>query len=441
MTTTYIAEGLPYMLVRFLAGVYFTDIGMKESVIGYLNLLGLPWNFKFLWAPLVDFYGTRRGWMVALQILIGGVTGLIAVLAGFGPHTQNAASQPITRLEWDDLATAIDSTTGLSHQTIILAIIGLLFVLSVLAASNDIAIDGYYMEGLPDRRAQAAYSGLQKLAYRLAMVFARVVLILFAWTINYALGAGVMLALGLFHAYFPPRYPSRPKNERPPILAHFGRAFASYLQQDRIVTILIFIATYKIGDELVFTLGSTFLLREIHVTKPQLSLLAGFIGLFTMAGGAIVGAYWIKRTGLKRAMWPLTLGMNLNIWVYVWLAWAKPNPATTMGLILVGTTHAYENFARGLGDAVLTVFLIYICKPEFKATHFAIGTAIMSIGGNMLGSLSGAIVERVGYVNLYMLSFFCSIPAMLLMFRLPMHRLGEQSIQIPEGAGPPPVDP
>ena len=83
VTTTYIAEGLPYMLVRYLAGVYFTDIGIKESIIGFLNFLGLPWNFKFLWAPLVDFYGTRRGWMVVLQLLIAAVTGLVAVLAGF----------------------------------------------------------------------------------------------------------------------------------------------------------------------------------------------------------------------------------------------------------------------------------------------------------------------------------------------------------------------
>ena len=169
------------------------------------------------------------------------------------------SSQPITRLEWDDLASAVDATTGLSHQTIIIAILASLSVLAFLAATNDIAIDGYYMEGLPERRDQAAYSGLQKLAYRLAMVFVRSALIAFAWWLNFALGAVVMVALGLFHAYFPPRFAPRAKSERPAIFAHFGRAFASYLQQAiASPSILLFIATYKIGDELVFAIGSTF---------------------------------------------------------------------------------------------------------------------------------------------------------------------------------------
>ena len=54
VNTTYFAEGLPYMIVRILSGVFFTQLGVKERYLGYLNYLGLPWNIKFLWAPLVD---------------------------------------------------------------------------------------------------------------------------------------------------------------------------------------------------------------------------------------------------------------------------------------------------------------------------------------------------------------------------------------------------
>jgi PAT family beta-lactamase induction signal transducer AmpG len=428
VTTTYLAEGLPYMIVRFLSGVYFTDIGAKEALIGYLNFLGVPWNFKFLWAPLVDFWGTRRGWMVTLQLLIGAAVGILAVLAGFGPHEQSSAgSQPIARLEWADLATAVDATTGLSHQTIIMLMIGVLVVLAFLSATNDVAIDAFYIEALPNRRDQAGYSGIRTMAYRIAMVFARIVLISFAWTMNFALGAVVMIACGLLHAFFPRRTAPVVVSERPRLLAHFGRAFAAYLQQPRLPTVLLFIATYKLGDELLFSMGSTFLLREIHVTKQQLGLLAGFIGLATTVVGTMLGAYWIKRVGLRRSIWPLTLGMNLNIWVYVWVAWAKPNPATTSGFLTLAVTHGYENFARGLGDAVLTVFLLYLCKPSFKATHYAIGSAIMSLGGNLAGGFGGALVERMGYVNLYILAFISSIPSMLLILRLPLRGMENRS--------------
>ncbi|HLD45962.1 MAG TPA: hypothetical protein VJC18_11055, partial [bacterium] len=79
---TYFIEGLPYMLVRFLAGVFFTDMGVRELYLGFLNFLGIPWNLKFLWAPLLDIFGTKRGWMLKLQATIALLVLVIAVLAG-----------------------------------------------------------------------------------------------------------------------------------------------------------------------------------------------------------------------------------------------------------------------------------------------------------------------------------------------------------------------
>src|SRR5204862_3580020 len=80
--------------------------------------------------------------------------------------------------------------------------------------------------------------------------------------------------------------------------ATFGRAFWSYLQQDKIALVLLFILTYKIGDEILFSMNSAFLMRELHVTKGQLSWLAGVVGAGTTIAGAMAGSYWIRRKGL-----------------------------------------------------------------------------------------------------------------------------------------------
>src|SRR6476620_6276486 len=69
VNSTYFTEGLPYMIVRKLSTVFFTDIGVDLKSIGYLNFLGAPWNFKFLWAPLLDIFGTKRTWLVSVQVL------------------------------------------------------------------------------------------------------------------------------------------------------------------------------------------------------------------------------------------------------------------------------------------------------------------------------------------------------------------------------------
>ena len=49
--------------------------GASLQVIGLLSLLTLPWILKFLWAPLVDRYGSRRwghykSWIVVTQCLL-----------------------------------------------------------------------------------------------------------------------------------------------------------------------------------------------------------------------------------------------------------------------------------------------------------------------------------------------------------------------------------
>ena len=82
--------------------------------------------------------------------------------------------------------------------------------------------------------------------------------------------------------------------------------------------------------------------------------------------------------------------MNFNIWAYVWLAWAKPDPATPHGFAMIAFVHGYENMAAALGNAVLLVYLLTTCKAEFKAAHYAIGSAIMSSPSRVVGGFGGA---------------------------------------------------
>jgi PAT family beta-lactamase induction signal transducer AmpG len=174
------------------------------------------------------------------------------------------------------------------------------------------------------------------------------------------------------------------------------------------------------GDELLFSMVTPFMLRELKVATEQYAWIAGIVG----AIGTIVGAMWggalIKRMGLRRAMWPLTIGMNLNLWLYVWLSMYKPDASTTMGVAIIATIHGIEQIAAGLGSAALLVFLLTTCSQSYKATHYAVGSAIMSIPGTIIGGQGGVIVEAIGYTNLYILAFVSSIPGMCLIPFVPM---------------------
>ena len=393
VSTLYFAEGLPYMLVRFLGGVTLTDWGVREATLGFLNFLGLPWNTKFLWAPLVDLLGTRRGWLLAAEALLAVGAGVMAVLAGAGEGVAEPAG--VTR-----------------------AMLALLAMLAVVAATHDIGIDGFYMEAIPDPDAQARYTGARVTAYRAAVIFAKSVVVAVAgalsWVWGYVVVAALLCLLVVVHAVGLPRRQGPPRPARRPgtFLAEYGRAFVSWLDQPQVGLVLAFVITYKLGDEVLFSMNTPFLLRELGLQKSQFSWINGVLGTAASIGGSLLSAWAIGRWGLRRAIWPLTLGMNVNLWAYVALAWARPDPSTPAGLAAVAVGTAYEQLAAGLGNAVLVVYLMRTCKAEFKASHYAIASALPSLGGTFLGGLGGVVVESWGYVTLYILAFVAALPSM-----------------------------
>jgi PAT family beta-lactamase induction signal transducer AmpG len=402
------------MLVRLLSSAFFTKMAVKESYLGYLNFLGIPWNLKFLWSPFVDAFSTKRRWLTLMQLAIAALTMGVAVLCAMCPDPKDSAAEPF------------------------LLAIAVIFVGSAfLAATNDVAIDGYYLEVLTDKKEQAAFTGHRVTAYRVAMIFARSGLVALAalagklaggddqplaWAACFGAGALTMFALAIFHGAKLPHVEavSRDRRSALEVLETYGRAFASYIQQERFLLVVLFVTVYKLGDDVLFAMTTPFLMRELKVTTGQFAWIAGIVGAIGASGGALIGSWWIKRRGFRRAIWPMTLLMNVNIWAYVWLSWLKPDASTTGGELTIALVHGYEQLAAGLGNAALVVYLLRTCKPEFKAAHYAFGSALISIGSSVLGGFAGQFVERYGYFDLFVGSFVLTLPSMILLFFVPL---------------------
>jgi PAT family beta-lactamase induction signal transducer AmpG len=411
--TTYLAEGLPFGIIRSLSSVFFTDIGVKNQYLGFLNFLGIPWNLKFLWAPLIDIFGTKRAWMIILQALIALLTLGVAVICWIIPSASGA------------------------HPFLVTSAV-FFVILAFLSATNDIAIDGHFIEGLPDKGQQAVYTGYRVMAWRLSFLLVRSGFVAIAsyvaarmagwgdykpWAFAFGAGALSMLVLTIIHIITLPRFERAQSHAGKSIRAHlreYANAFISWLAQDRIALIIIFIIFYKIGDEILFSMGTPFLMRELLVTKGQIAWLSGIVGALGSIAGTWLGGWWIKKTGLKKAIWPLTILMNFNIWAYIWLAWSHPAATTANGVLTIAIVHCYEQLAAGLGNAVLIVFILRTCKPDFKAAHYAIGSAIMSLPSTIIGGFGGVIVNAIGYLSMFVMSFLISLPSMLLLLWIPM---------------------
>ncbi len=402
VNSSYFAEGLPYWIVRFIMTVFFTDVGVRELYLGFINFLGIPWNLKFLWAPLVDLYSTKRRWMLIIQLTIAATITCVAVLSLW---TLPGAPVPARILDF-------------------IAFLGL--GLAFISSTHDISIDAYYLAALTNKSDQALYTGDRVLSYRIATIYARSVLVAAAavvgWATTWGIAALTMLILYLFHSWYLPQpevSATRADNSIRQVARRFLEAFRTYLDQPRVAVMLAFIVTFKMGDDILLSMYTPFLMRYLGVTKLQLSWVTGILGTTGMIIGSLMSAWWISKVGLKRALWPLALLMNINILAYVGLAYWKPDPTTTSGIAWIAGLNMYEQWAMGLGNAVLLVYLLRTCRPEHKAAHYAVGSAFMSLTLTLFGGFSGMIVEAIGYVWLFLIGFFVSIPSMMLILWIP----------------------
>ena len=76
----YFAQGLPYVVAMTVSVVMYKTLGISNTDIAlYTSWLYLPWVIKPLWSPIVEIFGTRRGWILAMQVLIGTALALVAL--------------------------------------------------------------------------------------------------------------------------------------------------------------------------------------------------------------------------------------------------------------------------------------------------------------------------------------------------------------------------
>ena len=257
--TTYFAEGFPYTVIRTVSSVFFRDMGASLEAVGLTSLFGLPWVLKFLWGPQIDQFGTKRRWMLAMQSLL---VFLIMVVAFLSP---------------------------LPGGVRIIAI--LFFAGSFIAATHDMAIDGYYMEAL-DQKGQARFVGYRVMAYRIAMMTGTGVIVTIGATTNWMLGylsAAILLSiLLLYHFLFLPEA----EEEKTPIL----RFLKSLLK----MRALLAVVSLAVAVNLVRWIFSLKWVQNIRSLLPILDRIsyAGWVGIGLLVALILLALFRDRVKGL-----------------------------------------------------------------------------------------------------------------------------------------------
>jgi PAT family beta-lactamase induction signal transducer AmpG len=370
------ASGLPLALTGQAMQAWLSVEGLDVATIGFLSLVGLPYTFKFLWAPLMDRFdlpwlGRRRGWLVATQLVLAL---LLFLLAGVSPK-------------------------GATQAFALLAV-----AVAFMSASQDVVIDAYRTDLLaPHERGLGA--SLAVTGYRLAMILSGGVALIWtdagqgggwSWPDVYRLMAGLMVLTAVVSATLPklaapPAAPATAASVRHdlfgfvavvlavalgyaitdrlvapnvralmaplwsgstlgiplqgrwadlvslllgigitlPLAAWAARrarfetllsGLSNYFSLPGAVAFLIFIVLYKLGDAFAGSLMTPFLLQSMAFSPAEVGVVNKIIGLWLTIAGALLGGALMLKLGLWRSLLlfgVLQMASNLGFW---WLA-------------------------------------------------------------------------------------------------------------------------
>jgi MFS transporter, PAT family, beta-lactamase induction signal transducer AmpG len=382
------SSGLPLALTGSTLQAWFTTAGVSIVAIGMLSLVGQPYVYKFLWAPLLDryvppFLGRRRGWLLITQI---GLLLTIAAMA-FG----DPAAHPF-----------------------ILATLAL--IVAFISATQDIAFDAYRTEVTEVHErglSSAVLSGGYRLGFMLSGGAALVIAQFTSWRTAYLIMSAAML-VGLLATWLGYEANQAALDAKRPQSLYIAviESFREFLSRPFAWWLLLLVVLYKFGDALSVSLTTPFLIRglgfslaAVGTVNKVMGTIASMLGVFL--GGAIMTRLTLYRSLLFFGVLQLLATLTLLI-----LALVGKNYFVLVVVV------AADNLFNGMGTAALMAFLMSLCDQRFTATQYALLSAVAAIGRVFIGPLAGMMVEHVGWPSFFAWAFAISLPSLLLLWWL-----------------------
>ena len=380
------SSGLPLYILISLLPAWLKSEGVSLKEIGLFALIGLPFTWKFIWAPLFDRYapplGRRRGWLLITQI------GLLVTLPVF----------------------------GFFHPQLDIRTIAFFCVLvAFLSASQDVVLDAYRRELLPDVELGLG-NAVHVNAYKIASLVPGSLSLILAdhmdWSSVFMITALFMLP-GLVMTLLitePALKNASPKTLRAAVVEPF-QEFIARNGLKSALTVLLFIFLYKLGDSMATALATPFYL-EMGFTKTEIGLVAKNAGLWPSVIGGMLGGVWMMRLGINRALWIFGAVQMIAILGFAWLA------TVGHGLPWLALVIGLEALGVGLGTAAFVAYIAQTTNPLYTATQFALFTSLAAVPRTFANAATGYLVEYFGWVHFFVLCFVLAIPGMLLLLKV-----------------------
>ena len=391
------SSGLPYVLILITLTAWLRDIGIDLSLIGFISWISLTYSIKFLWAPFVDrfsvpllnIFGSRRSWIVLMQIII-----IISLLILSNVN-------PITNL------------TFFAFIALIIALAG---------SIQDIAIDAFRIESakLEDQGNLAA--GYQ-FGYRIAILVGSSLALIIASNFSWAFAYQLMALIFFVNIVLSMLVSSESKNIELKKLGHVDsiieplKDFFSRFGIKMASILLFIVATYRLTDIVMGPMANPFYI-DLGYSLEEIGYIVKVVALFATIFGVFLGGILIKKIGLYKS---LIIGAILVMATNLFFSYAA---LSEKNLMLLASIVASDSIAAGIVGTVNITFLTSLVSQKYTGFQYALLTSLMAFLGKVFAGFSGLIVETFqslygfsyGWMSFYIFTSMLAIPAILMIY-------------------------
>ena len=397
-----ISSGFPYAMIGATLTTRLAQDGIDKKSVTAFSLAFLVYNFKFLWAPMVDKvhlpllgrFGQRRSWLWLSAVLVAAAVVFLGM------------TSPKTDLMTVAVAAILVGTAG---------------------ATFDIVIDAYRIESLQPHQLGVG-SGMSQYGWRIGSATAGALALVVAQSLGWT-SAYFACALFVLPAVLAGIWLGEPVRHRDPKprrgLSAVIEPLTEFFRRHGAWVVLLFILLHKIGDTLA-NLTVRLLLEDLKFTNDEIATYDVGFGFFAYLIGIFLGGILFSRLGMKRSVLISLVLMAVSNLSFAGLAAIGHSNA------MLAATICFENIASGIGGVVVVAYLSALCNVSFTATQFALLSAAASIVGRFVtGTTAGRLIEILGYFNFYLLTTIAAVPGVVLFWWMMRSGLVDRSLLPP----------
>ncbi len=375
----YMAQGLPTGVFTQALPAILRSYDVSLQAIGLTGFLAIPWAIKFLWSPYVDKYysatiGRSRTWILPMQLL---AILLLLLVALFNPQT-------------------------LSTQTGLMQFFVLMFLLNLVAATQDIATDSLAVRHL-NYEERSWGNGLQVAGYRLGLVigggFLLYLIGVWHWQSAFLALTALFVLVSVPIVFFAEKASTQASK---PVEQGYLEGFKSLMLHPAFKPWLLVLVTYKIGESLGSAMVKPMFI-DMGLSFEQIGLFVSVIGSLATLAGAFLAGWWIKHLGRYLSLLYFGLAQAIGIASYAYVAW-QWQQGHELILWQLYTVNTIEHFMSGLAIVALLAAIMDYCRHSHAGADFTVQVSLLAIFGGSATLVAGFLADALGYTNYYLVS-------------------------------------